>query len=146
MVTAADQVFSIFYLRGSFKRGSLRQEDGDDDIGEGGGEVDHLAAGLDAIEETGEVDAPDDENGKHHPPGRAASKIPEFRRHPENLLGEVDVGAGLAHGRGEGEGFGDLEAGIRTCVAGALRAGEDALFLVRRLPSVPACLIPQHLY
>ena len=74
-------------------------------------------------------------------------KVRDLTKNGEFLvLGEVDAGAGLPHGRGEGEGFGDLEAGIRTCVAGALRAGEDALFLVRRLPSVPACLIPQHLY
>ena len=66
----------------SLKRGSLHQEDGVDHIGEGGGEVDHLAAGMDAIEEAEEVEKPDGKNAKHQPPGRAASKIHEIRRHP----------------------------------------------------------------
>ena len=60
------------YLASPFKRSSSHQEDEDDDIGEGGGEVDHLAARLDPLEEAQEVDQPGDAEAEEHPPARLA--------------------------------------------------------------------------
>ena len=65
----------IWYRDSTLKRGRPHQEDGDDDIGEGGSEVDHLATGLDPIEEAEEVDQPGDAKAKEHPPGR----VPKLR-------------------------------------------------------------------
>ena len=60
------------YLAGPLKCSSSHQEDEDDDIGEGGGEVDHLAARLDPLEEAQEVDQPGDAETEEHPPARLA--------------------------------------------------------------------------
>ena len=60
------------YLAGPLKCSSSDEEDEDDDIGEGGGEVDHLAARLDPLEEAQEVDQPGDAKAEEHPPARLA--------------------------------------------------------------------------
>ena len=58
------------YLASPLQCNSSHQEDKDDDVGEGGGEVDHLAARLDPLEEAQEVDQPGDAKAEEHPPAR----------------------------------------------------------------------------
>ena len=60
----------IQYLTSPLKRNSSHQKDEDDDVREGGGEVDHLAARLDPLEEAQEVDQPGDAKAEEHPPAR----------------------------------------------------------------------------
>ena len=62
----------IQYLTSPLQCNSSHQEDKDDDVGEGGGEVDHLAARLDPLEEAQEVDQPGDAKAEEHPPARLA--------------------------------------------------------------------------
>ena len=80
----------IYYRDSTLKRGSPHEEDEDDDIGEGGSEVDHLAAGLDPLEEAKEVDQPGDAEAKEHPPG-GLPKLPEARRLSQHLIVEVEL-------------------------------------------------------
>ena len=132
------------HLVSSLKRGSPQQEDDDDDVGEGGGEVDDLATGLDPLEETEEVDQPGDPETEKHPP-RGISKFGEGTGLAEHLVVEVEFRGGLPHVRGEGEGLRDGEVGAGAGVAIAVGAREDARLPLLRLPTVPAGCVGQNL-
>ena len=132
------------HLVSSLKRGSPHQEDDDDDVGEGGGEVDDLATGLDPLEETEEVDQPGDPETEKHPP-RGISKFGEGTGLAEHLVVEVEFRGGLPHVRGEGEGLRDREVGAGAGVAIAVGAREDARLPLLCLPTVPSGCVGQNL-
>ena len=66
------QRYLVDQILGSETREIPDEKDEEDDVGEGGGEVDHLAARLDPLEEAQEVDQPGDAEAEEHPPARLA--------------------------------------------------------------------------
>ena len=55
----------------------------------------------------------------------------------QHLVEEVELGGGLPHGGGEGEGLADVEVGSRAGGALAVHPGEDARLSFVRVPAVP---------
>ena len=55
----------------------------------------------------------------------------------QHLVEEVELGGGLPHGGGEGEGLADVQVGSRAGGALAVHAGEDARLSLLCVPTVP---------
>lgn len=136
-------------LHGSVQRGGPDEQDDDDEVGEGGGEVDNLPTGLDPLhghgheaaarrehlEKTEEVDGPGDGEAEGEQPGRVpppelpqAGGLGQHAVHKELLRqdasgGDGHLGAGGPQGGGQVEELCDARGGVRTRVAVARVAG-----------------------
>lgn len=60
---------------GTAQRDAAYEEDGEHNVGEQGGEVDHLAGTLDALHNDEEYDGPGQQQAQHNPPLEAAGLI-----------------------------------------------------------------------
>lgn len=60
---------------GAAQRNPTNEEDGQHDVGEEGGEVDHLARALDALHHDEEDNGPGEQQAEHNPPLEAAGLV-----------------------------------------------------------------------